>query len=123
MFWTLSFFYKFRVIDHCTPMLSFTLFSCIGSIYGNHIYMGRFGCVCMCVCVIRMDGQTACLMLTKISAWIAIYLGGNIGGLKFTPHLSKWSPPREVVWLTWKINQTRPLVGHYYRILVAQPSE
>ena len=60
----------------------------------NHIYMGRLGCVCMCVS--RMDGQTACLMLTKISEWIAIYLGGNIGGLKFTPHLSKWSPPREV---------------------------
>ena len=57
--------------------------------------MGRLGCVCMCV--IRMDGQTACLMLIQeILEWIAIYLGGNIGGLKFTPHLSKWSPPREV---------------------------
>ena len=43
-----------------------------------------------------MDGQTACLILTKIWEWIAIYPGGNIGGLKFTPHLSKWSPPREV---------------------------
>ena len=60
----------------------------------NHIYMGRLGCVCMCVS--RMDGQTACLMLTKIWEWIAIYPGGNIGGLKFTSHLSKWSPPREV---------------------------
>ena len=49
-----------------------------------------------CVCVSRMDGQTACLILTKIWEWIAIYPGGNIGGLKFTPHLSKWSPPREV---------------------------
>ena len=52
--------------------------------------------VCVCVCVSRMDGQTACLILTKIWEWIAIYPGGNIGGLKFTPHLSKWSPPREV---------------------------
>ena len=60
--------------------------------------MRRLGCmyVCMYVCVTRMDGQTACLILTKIWEWIAIYLGGNIGGLKFTPHLSKWSPPREV---------------------------
>ena len=66
--------------------------------YIYHIYMGRLGCVCMCVwvCVSRMDGQTACLILTKIWEWIAIYPGGNIGGLKFTPHLSKWSPPREV---------------------------
>ena len=53
-------------------------------------------CVCVWVCVSRMDGQTACLILTKIWEWIAIYPGGNIGGLKFTPHLSKWSPPREV---------------------------
>ena len=43
-----------------------------------------------------MDGQTACLILTKISEWIAIYPGGNIRGLKFTPHLSKCSPPHEV---------------------------
>ena len=52
--------------------------------------------VCVCVCLSRMDGRTACLILTKIWEWIAIYSGGNTGGLKFTPHLSKWSPPREV---------------------------
>ena len=56
--------------------------------------MRRLGCVC--VYVTQMDGQTACLILTKISEWIAIYLGGNIGGLKFTPHLSNWVPTREV---------------------------
>ena len=37
-----------------------------------------------------------------------IYPDGNIGGLKFTPHLSKWSPPREVDY------QTRPSAGHCY---------
>ena len=34
----------------------------------------------VCVCVIRMDGQTACRILTKIWEWIAIYPRGNIGG-------------------------------------------
>ena len=52
--------------------------------------------LCVCVYVTRMDGKTACLILTKIREWIAIYPAGHIGGLKFTPHLSKWSPPREV---------------------------
>ena len=45
-----------------------------------------YGKTCVSVCVTRMDGQTACLILTKIWEWISIYLGGNIGGLKFTPH-------------------------------------
>ena len=76
--------------------------------------------VCVCVYVLRMDGQTACLILTKIWEWIAIYPAGNIGGLKFTPHLSKWSPPREVD-LENLPDETvgRPLL----RILVAPPSE
>ena len=49
----------------------------------SYLYEKTWLCVCVCgvcVCVTRMDGQTACLMLTKISEWIAIYLGGNIGG-------------------------------------------
>ena len=60
------------------------------------IYIWEDLVVCMYVCVTRMDGQTACLISTKIWEWIAIHPGVNIGGLKFTPHLSKWSPPSEV---------------------------
>ena len=59
------------------------------TVWLSYLYGKTWLCVYVCVCVIRMDG----LMLTKISEWIAIYLGGNIRGLKFTPHLSKWSPP------------------------------
>ena len=44
----------------------------------NLIYKGRL--VCLSECVIRMDGQTACRILTKIWKWIAIYPRGNIGG-------------------------------------------
>ena len=39
----------------------------------------------LCVCVTRMDGQTARLILTKISEWKAIYHGGNIGG-RYSPN-------------------------------------
>ena len=35
--------------------------------------------------VTRMDGQTARLILTKISEWKAIYHGGNIGG-RYSPN-------------------------------------
>ena len=80
--------------------------------------MGRLGC--MYVCVTRMDGQTACPILTKIWEWIAIYPAGNIGGLKLTPHLSKWSPPREV---DLENLPDETFAGHCYRISVAQPSE
>ena len=62
----------------------------------SYLYGKTWLSVYLCVYVTRMDGQTACLILTKIREWIAIYPAGNIGGLKFTPRLSKWSPPREV---------------------------
>ena len=53
--------------------------------------------MCVCVYVCNTNGRSNGLPdVDQISEWIAIYLGGNIGGLKFTPHLSKWSPPREV---------------------------
>ena len=44
------------------------------------------------MCVIRMGDQTACLILTKIWEWIAIYPGGNIGGgVLLTQQYSKGS--------------------------------
>ena len=53
--------------------------------------------VCVCVCVCTTNGRPNGLPdLDQILEWIAIYPGGDIGGLKFIPHLSKWSPPREV---------------------------
>ena len=52
------------------------------------------------VCVIRMDGQTARRILTKISDWIAIYPRGNIGGSLLTQQSSK----RSSTWsLTFKL--------------------
>ena len=53
---------------------------CIGMY--SILYIKEDLCVCglWSVCVIRMDGQTARRILTKISEWIAIYPRGNIGG-------------------------------------------
>ena len=63
--------------------------------YRTHlIYKGRL--VCLSVCVIRMDGQTACLILTKIWEWIAIYPRGNIGGSLLTQQSSKGSSTCEL---------------------------
>ena len=68
-------------------------------------------CVCVCVCV--PNGRSNGLPdLDQNFEWIAIYRGGNIGGLKFTPHLSKWSPPREVDLENLPDETFRPSVGH-----------
>ena len=48
------------------------------------------------MCVIRMDGQTAGLILTKIWEWIAIYPEGNIGGSLLTQQSSKGSSTCEL---------------------------
>ena len=46
---------------------------------------------CVCVCVSRMDGQTACTIWTKFSELIAIYPTGNIGGSVCAPLSNKGS--------------------------------
>ena len=77
--------------------------------------------VCLCVsvvCVIRMDGQTARRILTKISEWIAIYPRGNIGG-RYLPNNPLMGRPHGVGLA--KFN--RRASGDHVCLLVAASSE
>ena len=75
--------------------------------------------VCVSVCVIRMDGQTACRIMTKIWEWITIYPRGNIEGSLLTQQSSKGSSTWSSTWQ--KFN--RRASGDHVCLLVAPSSE
>ena len=76
--------------------------------------------VCVSVCVIRMDGQTACRILTKIWEWIAIYPRGNIGGSYLPKNPLRGRPHGDGL---AKFNRRRDSARDHICLLVAPPSE